>query len=123
MYKEFEQTQNVEIDGSLTLNGVTIPSEVIKTSIIARIWASAVVNKNKRALTNKSISTIIAYHLKEGSIDKEQALDIMLFKDKEKIQELKDAMPKVEVDKEPSQEDFELAEKQFFSNGGQRGAR
>ena len=103
----------------LKLNGVIIDEKVVRDTIISRVWRSAIVNKNKRQADKGGVKAVIASALKEGLIDKSQALDLILLGSKGEINALKEQLPKVEKSEYPSEDDIVKALKQIKENKGQ----
>jgi len=100
-------------------NKATIPAEQVSREGYSRIWKSAVVVKNKREADGGGIMLTIQQSLASGAITKEEAFDIMVNKNKEKIAELKALLPTAEKSEEPSDGDIEVAINQYLAGKGQ----
>lgn len=103
----------------LKIQGEEFSKDFIKSTLLARIWRSATVVKNKRESDKGGIKTTILQAISEGLIEKEEGFDLVMTPNKEKIAELKEKLPSVEKSEEPTEEDIKIAITQVLANKGQ----
>ena len=103
----------------LKIQGEEFSQDFIKSTLLARIWRSATVVKNKRESDKGGIKTTIMQAISEGLIEKEEGFDLVMTPNKEKIAELKEKLPSVEKSEEPTEEDIKIAITQVLANKGQ----
>jgi hypothetical protein len=98
---------------------IELSPETVKSTIEGRIWRSTGVNKNKRESQGGGVKAVIAYAIENELITSDEALQIMLVGNTEKVKELKSQMPNVEKGEHPIEADLLKALEQTKSNRGQ----
>ena len=117
--KEIASKLIFEGDANLIINGQPISLDDLKETYFQKVYKTAMINKNRRESDNGGIKQIVQRGLTLNLLSKDEALDIILFNDKEKANEIKAKFPVSEKSEEPNEEDVDQAIATVLAGGGQ----